>query len=110
MCVENMPCWSRQHGAHEVLAAPAYRPSTSLRWYACNTLQPHFLEEEKGEPKPVHRTAQLMSARSCEIAVRQRRVPIEQSSDDRWCQETVCGYDHEKSDRLSSSAVPLDRL
>ena len=52
---------------------------------------------------------QFMRGSSSLIAVRQQLVPSEQPSDDRWCRETVCSSDHEKCDRLSSCAVPLDR-
>lgn len=47
MCVENKLCWSRQNGAHEFLAAPAYRPSSSLRWYACNNCEPAAKRSDK---------------------------------------------------------------
>src|SRR5258708_13390398 len=52
MCVESRLCWSRQNGAHEVLAAPAYRPSTSLRWYACNNCEPAAKRSGKQDKKP----------------------------------------------------------
>src|SRR5258708_2044971 len=50
--VESRVCWSRQNGAHEVLAAPAYRPSTSLRWYACNNCEPAAKRSGKQDKKP----------------------------------------------------------
>jgi hypothetical protein len=69
-----------------------------------------FSKERKSpQSTTLERTAQLMSARPCEIAACQQLLPSEQSSDDPWCQATVCRCDPEKSDRLSSCAVPLDR-
>src|SRR5450755_1656382 len=48
---------------------------------------------------------QFMRARSCQIAVRQRRVPGEQSSGDQSCQENVCD-----SDRGSCDGLPTARM
>ena len=52
MCVGSRLCWSRQNGAPAVLAAPAYRPSTSLRWYACNNCEPAVKRSDKQDKKP----------------------------------------------------------
>ena len=52
MCVESRLCWSRQNGAHEVQAAPAYQPSTSLRWYACSNCESAVKRFDKQGKKP----------------------------------------------------------
>src|SRR6266446_1132787 len=81
--------WTKQR-RRDCTSSMSDRGGNGTKFFTTTAL----LKKGQASPQPARRTAQLLSARSGELAACQQPLPSEQPSDDRWCRETVCSTDH----------------